>query len=145
MKAKVACVLLVDDDEPTNTLHKIILEEANFAEDIFVAESGFEALDFLTHGGKYAQSQPPRPNLIFLDINMPRMNGFEFLQAYRELPEDQWADAVVLMLTTSLNPDDYDKAAQISEISGFRNKPLTIRMLDDIYLEFFNQQQASKM
>lgn len=131
---KLNCILLVDDDEATNYLHQMIIEELGFTEKVVVAQNGLEALDYLKseEGGIH-----PQPDLIFLDVNMPRMNGWEFLEAYEKLAANQQGDIVMVMLTTSLNPDDLDKSQRIPKIKGFRNKPLDAKMLQEIMEEFF--------
>lgn len=134
MKRKLNCILLIDDDEPTNYLHKMVIEEADCTEQVIAVESGQEALDYLHSkpNGKH-----PRPELIFLDINMPAMNGWEFLQHYKGLDIAKKGDVIVVMLTTSLHPADLEKADKIGDINGFRNKPLTVEMLWEIIEEYF--------
>lgn len=131
---KVNSVLLIDDDEPTNFLHKMVIERAHFAKNVITMTSAIEALEFLTlaQNGEY-----PQPEIIFLDINMPRMNGWEFLEEYEKLPADQKAKVVVVMLTTSINPDDAKKAKELGIISGFKNKPLSKEVLREIYQQNF--------
>ena len=134
MKQKLNCILLIDDDEPTNFLHKMVIDEANCTEKTAVMENGQDALDYLRskQDGKY-----PQPDLIFLDINMPAMDGWEFLEYYKHLNLSQQGEVVVVMLTTSLNPDDLAKAKGIKEISCLRNKPLTIDMLQELLDRYF--------
>ncbi|MDQ3192978.1 MAG: response regulator [Bacteroidota bacterium] len=131
MKKKLNCILLVDDNAADNYFHKIIIKEMNFTENIEVALDGEEALTFVK---KENQIQP---ELIFLDINMPRMDGWDFLEAYRELSEEQKSDTIVIMLTTSLNPEDEKKAEQFAEVVGFKIKPLTVEMLTEILEQYF--------
>ncbi len=152
MNRKLNCILLIDDDEPTNFLNKMTLEQANCAQHIRIAQSGQEALDYLhvcdavaagpvsTTSGWVAEdlSHRPRPDLIFLDINMPAMDGWEFLERYRSLPGKQKADIVLIMLTTSLNPDDASKIRTIPEVSGFWNKPLSQDQLDKLMEKYFS-------
>jgi len=135
MRKRLACVLLVDDDEPTNFLNRVTLEEAGCSERIEVAQSGQAALDYLRQSGE--NPSYPIPNLIFLDINMPAMDGWEFLLRYNELSKTQRAEVVVVMLTTSLNPEDEVRAHGIPTISGFRCKPLTRPMLDSLLRVYF--------
>jgi CheY-like chemotaxis protein len=139
MDKPIKSILLVDDDEATNFLHKIIIKDAGCSEYVHVANNGKRAIEYLSSvtGGKY-----PQPDLIFLDINMPVMDGWEFLEAYQELPEDQRAKMVLVMLTSSLNPDDDIKARGYKEVSGFRNKPLTVGILDEIINEYFKSEIA---
>lgn len=130
MKKKLKCILLVDDDEDDNFFHTITLTEENIAEHVQVAESGMEALKMIRHSTCV-------PQLIFLDINMPKMNGWEFLKEYATLPEEQKSGIIIIMLTTSLNPADRQKADEISEVKGFENKPLTKEALHAILEKHF--------
>ena len=68
---------------------------------------------------------------------MPLMDGWEFLTAYENLPEDQQAGPVIVMLTTSLNPSDKERAEGSSIIKGFQNKLLTEAGLDAILAEYY--------
>jgi CheY-like chemotaxis protein len=124
-------ILLVDDDEATNFLNQRVIRKADINAEVQVALNGKEALEFLTNTGKFAKEKVlPQAGLIFLDINMPGMNGWEFLEAYKNLPEEQTRRIKVLMLTTSINPDEEKKAVDISEVKGFIHKPLTAEKLE---------------
>ncbi len=131
MQNKLNCILLVDDDEPTNFLHRRVIEKADCAERIDVAESGREALDYLCGLGRFADpaSRCSRPDLVLLDINMPHMDGWEFMAEYRKLPPEQKAELVIAMLTTSLNPDDEQRARDSGVVDEFMIKPLTVKMM----------------
>ena len=131
MKKQLNCVLLIDDNEDDNFYHKIILHESGIARHVEIAETAYEALDFL-------KKTQILPELIFLDINMPRMNGWEFLDRYRKLEFDKGHQrSVIIMLTTSLNPADEKKAASIEEVSSFESKPLTHEMIQKIVDAYF--------
>ena len=119
------CVLLIDDDEATNFYNQSIIEELDIDVEIEVAYSGQEGLDFLTKKtDDYGSLKFPKPGIIFLDVNMPGMNGWEFLDKYQMLPEEQKAMLIVTMLTTSTNPDDKAKAKKYDYVGGFLSKPL---------------------
>jgi len=148
------CILLIDDDEPTNFLNKMILEQSGCTRHIRIAQSGQAALEYLrgirvglpefpgnaesSLYGSGAVDDCPRPDLIFLDINMPAMDGWEFLAQYQTLPAEKKADTVLIMLTTSLNPDDEKRTLEIPEVSGFENKPLTQGQLERLLNKYFN-------
>ena len=133
------CILFIDDDEPTNFLNRLIVQEMECAHHVEVVTSGVEALEYLTGSGVFNNNgkRNPRPDLIFLDINMPGMDGWEFLQHYEKLPPNQKANIVMVMLTTSLNPDDEKSAQNNIEISGFENKPLAPDVIKKILTRFF--------
>ncbi|WP_439482244.1 response regulator [Cyclobacterium plantarum] len=120
---KLDCVLLIDDDEATNFYHTLILEEECEWVHIQSVNSAKEGLDYLLGKGVYANS--PQPGIVFLDINMPGMDGWEFLEAYDELSKDIHDRVVVSILTTSFNPGDKDRAETIPSVKEFANKPLT--------------------
>jgi CheY-like chemotaxis protein len=140
MEKKLNCVLLIDDDEPTNFLNQIIIESAGCAEQIKTAQSGEEALNYLT-SAKCSDQEQPGPDLIFLDINMPAMNGWEFLEKYRKLDDHYKGKVMIVMLTTSLFPEDKLRAKEMPEISAFENKPLTEEKLDNILKKFFEDSE----
>ena len=132
MEKQLDCVLLIDDNDDDNFYHRIMLSEAGVTKRIEVAETGYEALNFL-------QQIEHAPELIFLDINMPRMNGWEFLERYRKLELQRKNDVVIIMLTTSLNPADEKKARSMPEISDFESKPLTADMVTKILRRHFGK------
>jgi CheY-like chemotaxis protein len=139
MKAKLNCILLVDDDEPTNFLNRMAVEELECAQNIKVIPSAREALDYLECSGQPAplNEKCPAPEIIFLDINMPAMDGWEFLEKYETLPAPHKNSVIVVMLTTSFNPEDELKARKIASVKEFRNKPLTPALLQDILHKYF--------
>jgi CheY-like chemotaxis protein len=132
--------MLIDDDEPTNFVSTIYIEEAQCTNHLQITESGQKALNYLTSSEEFAcgNSKYPCPELIFLDINMPAMDGWEFLDEYRQLRKEQQGKVIIIMLTTSLNPDDSIKAGKIPEISGFAIKPLTAELIDKVLKEHFD-------
>ncbi|MFD1257132.1 response regulator [Mucilaginibacter terrae] len=137
------CVLLIDDDRPTNFIHKKVIEKAGLEVEVQALTSASEALDFLTGTGKYAGvPQLHRPGIIFLDINMPGMNGWEFMDAYHQLSESQKARIVVIMLTTSLNADDRERAQQDKDIATFYHKPLRSEMVMELVNLYFLNDNA---
>jgi CheY-like chemotaxis protein len=135
MERKLGSILLIDDDQSTNFLHEIIIKKSEITDTIFTYQSAEEALKFLST--KSLEGEFPQPDVIFLDINMPRMNGWEFLEEYNKLPEEQKGQIVVVMLTTSINPDDRKKAEEMNLVQGFRSKPLTVDMIYEIYDSHF--------
>jgi len=73
---------------------------------------------------------------------MPAMNGWEFLDEYRKLSDKEKAQIIIIMLTTSLNPDDVLKAYTMPEVSGFENKPLTTEKINSIIKKYFHSSRA---
>lgn len=140
MKQKLNCILLVDDDVASNYINKKIIEKANITDKVDVVLNGKEAIEYLTNSGSYEEHGEnfPQPMLIFLDINMPVMDGWEFLQEYDKLPENQKAKIIIVMLTSSQNPDDKLRAQTISSKLGFKNKPLSVELLHEIIATHFS-------
>lgn len=139
MKKKLKCVLLVEDNEFTNIYNQKLIVNLNIAENIYVTESGEDALDFIGRKGKYGSTQIKYadPEIIFLDINMPGINGWEFIEEYKKLNATRSNPAQIVMLTTSPNPDDEQKAKQINEVIAFKRKPLAQSVIVDILKQHF--------
>lgn len=132
MNKKLNCIAFIDDDEPTNFLNKITTEQTDCTDRVEVFQSGEEALAYLR--GPF-----PSPDLIFLDINMPAMDGWEFLGKYKELLERKQKRIVLIMLTTSENPEDEMRTIEMQEVACFENKPLKQPRLEDLLRRFFPQ------
>lgn len=110
-------ILLIDDSEPDLLFTRIVLERARVAQEILTFESAREALGWLREPGSNGA------DLILLDINMPGMNGFEFLGAYEQGHLEPRAPAVV-MLTSSADPADRRRAESFASVCGYVTKPL---------------------
>jgi len=131
---KLRSILLVDDDDTTNYLNRKLLQRLAVADDVLVALDGEEALRVLEN--ECADGGPTCPALIFLDINMPGMNGFEFLEAYQRLPLSQREAIVIVMLTTSVHPQDLDRLEALP-VRAFLNKPLDSAKVQGILEAYF--------
>ena len=131
MKKKLNCILLVDDDDDDNFFHQIIINDMNIVNHIDIAINGIEAITYLKK-----ENQIP-PEIIFLDINMPKMNGWEFLEQYKHLGIAQKAKVLIVILTTSANPDDIKRAKEIQDVTGFETKPLSEELLNEILQKHF--------
>ena len=112
-------VMLVDDDAATNFIHEQFIREAGFSGTIQAFQRADEAAEHLAMH---------RPQILFLDLNMPGMDGWEFLDALEQRSELARPDALVV-LTTSLNPDHHERAAAHPLVNTVLNKPLTIEGL----------------
>lgn len=127
MMRTLKCIMLIDDNPDDNFYHARVIKKCNAAEVIVVKQSGTSALEYLR---SKSSDDKPRPNLIFLDINMPGMNGWEFLVEYEQLDANSKSGMIVVALTTSQNPDDLAKAIGMNV--DFMTKPLTPETLDEI-------------
>lgn len=133
---KLSSILLVDDDSTTNFLNELLLKRLGVADKLLTAQNGREALATLHEICPDAAAECP--SLILLDVNMPVMNGIEFLEAYSQLPAEQQEMVVVIMLTTSLHSRDLERVQQLP-IAGLVNKPLTKEKVDSILQVHFHR------
>lgn len=134
---KINCILLVDDNPADNEFHKIIINDSHVCDQVKIATNGKNALEYIIKSGSGDSTEFPKPDLIFLDINMPGMNGFEFLEEYHKLDDKLKSRIVIIMLSTSLNPDDAERAKQIKEVTEFMNKPLMVDTLQNTIEKYF--------
>ena len=131
MNKQLKRILLVDDSEATNAMNVYLFNRLNAAEQIDVAVNGAEAIDYLT--AQDANGEYPRPELIVLDLNMPVMNGLEFLEAYRELEEDIKGGIIIIMLTTSMLESDQKSAREFQSVVSYQSKPLTLDKAQEMW------------
>jgi CheY-like chemotaxis protein len=132
---KLNGILLVDDDKTTNFLNRLLLEDLAVANEVLVAENGREALRLVEQQDKAGAC----PTLILLDINMPVMSGFEFLETYMRTEVSCKQSIVIIMLTTSLNPRDVNRLDALP-IQGLLSKPLTRQKVHDLLQQHFHRE-----
>ncbi|BDC98393.1 response regulator [Persicobacter psychrovividus] len=126
---KVERVLLVDDNDTDNFISKRIIEIAGFAENIEVENSGKAALDRLH---EEANTPDLLPNIIFLDINMPIVDGFVFLYEFEKYPDVVKEKCKIVILSSSDNERDIDQIMSNDKVITFITKPLTSQSLEKV-------------
>lgn len=134
-------ILLVDDDAVTNMMHRRVIERSHRAREIDVATDGQEALDILRADLDAGRALP---ELIFLDINMPGMGGFEFLEHYVTLNIEPDAQLIIVMLSTSLLKADHARADADPNVHSFCDKPLRVEKLLELVEEFQRSKQLKR-
>ncbi|GAB4401240.1 MAG: response regulator [Microscillaceae bacterium] len=124
---KINGTLVVEDDAITTLIIKKTLEKHPSFDKIYAAKNGQEALEWVQHC--YAHKEA-LPELILLDLNMPVMDGWEFLEAFQDLPLAQ--KVAVVVLSSSIDQADLDRARTYPFVKGYFAKPLTEEKLDEI-------------
>jgi len=115
-------ILLIDDNEIDSYITRQLLTKHNIAETISMMLSAPDALEYLDG---LVKSQQPFPDVIFLDIRMPEMDGFGFLDNYHGYPEGHKSSCSIIMLTSSQNSDDITRAKANSYVKEYLQKPIT--------------------
>ncbi|WP_452221254.1 response regulator [Lacinutrix salivirga] len=137
----INCTLLIDDDKVINFYNeKIVNRHEDFGQVVSV-NSGKNALDYLKDA---MNGLIVKPDLIFLDINMPAMNGWEFIEEFKKLDPDFTNSIKVIFLTTSNNPDDFRRSKTIETIADFINKPLSSNILDKVKHNHYTLKHSSR-
>jgi CheY-like chemotaxis protein len=130
---KLKHLLLVDDDPTTNFFNRHLIGRMGLFDEIHEAANGQIALEKIRELHERGES----PDMILLDINMPIMNGFEFLDKYSEFDEKMKTSVVVCMLTTSLAKEDLEKSKEYSVLSDYIDKPLYEEKMKALILKYF--------
>lgn len=119
---KIDGVFLIDDDTINNYINERLIKRMGLSDQLHISLNGKEAL---THLQQLMEEQKKCPSLILLDINMPVMDGFDFLEAFKKLSFDNKEEVIVVMLTTSDNRKDIERVKEYPQVVGYVNKPLT--------------------
>ena len=131
MLAKILCI---DDDPITLMLCKMVITKASFSNEIITATNGEEALHYF-NALKLSESDKlstEHPQLIFLDLNMPVMGGWEFLDSFVSEDYSDFNTIKVIVLSSTIDPEDLEKAKKYPMVIDFLSKPITKGMLEYI-------------
>jgi CheY-like chemotaxis protein len=123
---KLNCILLIDDDTINNFINENLLRKLDISEEVVVRKNGQDGLDFVED---FFANSSKAPELILLDINMPVIDGFEFLKKIKKFDFINLESTQVIILTTSTSPKDIEKMSS-EGINNYLNKPLTEEKLN---------------
>jgi len=123
MKKKLKSILLIDNSEADIFLMSRVIKKSDFFDKILVSYNAQEALDRLFANN---EKECIHPDLILLDINMPGMTGWDFLDEYIKFSEKMKTNTIICMISTSEAIEDKEKANQYDILNAFINKPLTL-------------------
>ena len=123
-------ILIIDDDEINNFIAAKLIDKIPPKAKVSTCVNGQEGIDFVKNK---LNNQDEFPDIIFLDINMPLMNGWEFLEEYEQIKNDIKKKVTINMLSSSVYNDDISKAETYTTVNKFISKPLTVDKIKDLY------------
>ncbi|WP_066508114.1 response regulator [Rufibacter sp. DG15C] len=127
-------VLLIDDDEIALMLSELVLELNGFAQKVVKLTNGKQGLDFFENltAGLQDVAASEAPSLVFLDLNMPIMNGWDFLDGFLRKYQVLFPETRVVVLSSTVDPEDFARAKQYDFVVDFLNKPLSDEALSGL-------------
>lgn len=121
--------MVLEDDEIFMELNEKIIERSGFAEEAIYFNQAQKGLDYII---KYDAENKPLPDIILLDLWMPLLNGFEFLEKLKSISQVRLKELHIHILTSSLDDTDILKAYSYSWVKGFHSKPLSQKIMEEI-------------
>jgi CheY-like chemotaxis protein len=126
-------ILCIDDDPITLMLCKKVIIKASFSNEIITSQNGEEALHYfnkIKYTNNIESKLKKYPQLIFLDLNMPVMGGWEFLDIFNTADYSEFNTIKVVVLSSTIDPEDLEKSKTYPMVIDFLSKPITLAMLE---------------
>ncbi|KFC60736.1 histidine kinase [Flavobacterium gilvum] len=123
--------MCIDDDPITLMLFKKVVQKASFAKEIINASNGQDAINLINEANNNPEKEN-KPKLIFLDLNMPVMGGWEFIDLFNSSNYFNLNNTKIVILTSTIDPDDIKKSKSYLNVIEFLPKPITVEMLDNL-------------
>ena len=132
--SQIRKVLIIDDDEISNFICKNTILKNGFSNEVKTVLSANEGLEYLKGSGEI-------PDLVLLDINMPVLNGWDFLEEYKKIRESLEELPVVVMFSSSVHEADIEKARKDQDVQDYIIKPMTTDTLENIFNKHFSMKE----
>ncbi|WP_299313789.1 response regulator [uncultured Aquimarina sp.] len=129
--AKLKRFLLVDDSNATNFFNKTIIQKTDCVDEVLIATNGSNAMQYLRSN--------TIPEIIFLDLNMPVMNGWEFLEQHNQLSAIDKASKIIVMIGAKLSQEEEKMLKSYPQVTEFREKMLTKEIVLEIVSKYFDE------
>lgn len=124
--SSIHTVMTIDDEPIDQMIYRRVLKRSGIVENVIDFQMAEDALNH------FRTTSDAKPDILFLDIHMPAMNGFEFLDQMMSEFGDEFADCIVIMLTTSLDPQDRERAKRYPMVKDYLSKPLTLENISTV-------------